>query len=416
MKPPSYVRAALKLSLQRHLPAAVQNRLASLRDRDRAIYVILLAGALAFPGFAQFVTGGAGGALIGQASDAGIYVLLAVGLNVVVGYAGLLDIGYAAFFAIGAYTYGLLASEQLRYSPLQHAVHLPFWLVLFIAMAVAAVSGLLVGFPTLRLRGDYLAIVTLGFGEIIPRVFRNLAQWTGGVNGVTSIDQPALPLWVNGPWAGLNFGLVRDYSFSFDPVAYYWLTLVIIVISVVLVGYLHASRWGRAWMAVREDELAARAMGVNTVAIKLLAFAIGASFSGFAGCLFAAKLSIVSPENFSLVVSVTVLAMVVLGGMGNIAGVIVGALTIYFILFKLLSDLPNWAVEISTNLGAGSLNQVGALGPFWPGLHDEVGRLNFFLYGLTLALMMLFRPAGLLPNRIRRLEVQQAMREPAITR
>src|SRR5205807_535046 len=172
--------------------------------------------AAVFGGIGQFMTGGNGLFFVSTAADAGVYILLALGLNVVVGFAGLLDLGYAAFFAIGAYTYALLASSRLGATPLHHEVHIPFWLLLLVAVCVAAMFGLLLGAPTLRLRGDYLAIVTLGFGEIVPRVFRNLATWTAGVNGISGLDPPTLPVWINGPWAGLPFGITRDFQFI-DP-------------------------------------------------------------------------------------------------------------------------------------------------------------------------------------------------------
>jgi len=377
---------------------------------------VLAVLALAFPFIVQFATSNQGGFLVSQAADAGVFVLLAIGLNVVVGFAGLLDLGYAAFFAIGAYTYGLLASGQLSASPLHHAIHLPFWLLLFVAMGMAAFFGLLLGAPTLRLRGDYLAIVTLGFGEIVPRIFRNLGpgsplgNWTGGVNGVAAIDPPSLPVWLNGPWAGLPLGIVHGFEFI-DPIAYYVLMVLLIAGCVVLVSNLHNSRLGRAWMAVREDEVAAAATGVNTVRIKLLAFAIGAAFSGFAGCFYGAKLSLVSSENFSFVVSVTVLVMIVLGGMGNIPGVIVGALAIYYVLFNLLTNLPGLAQGAATGLGLDFLNQSHG---DWIGLHDEVQRLNFLAFGLILVLIMVLRPQGLIPSAIREQELRRGTTEEAV--
>ena len=338
-------------------------------------------------------------------------MLLAIGLNVVVGLAGLLDLGYAAFFAIGAYTYALLASGQLQSSPLHHSVHIAFWLLLFVAVGMAALFGVLLGAPTLRLRGDYLAIVTLGFGEIVPKVFRNLGDpqglgnWTSGVNGVSALDYPSLPVWITGPWAGAEFGIVRDLSFAFNATAYYVLMALLLVLLVILVNNLQRSRMGRAWMAVREDEVAAAAMGVNTVTTKLLAFAIGASFSGFAGCFYGAKLSLVSPENFSFVVSVTILVMVVLGGMGNIPGVIVGALAIYYVLFNVLTNLPANAKNLAETVGLGFVNSSHG---DWPGLEIEVQRLNFLIFGLILVLIMLLRPQGLLPSRARREELTHA--------
>src|SRR6267378_4835322 len=296
------------------------------RDPNTIAYVVLLVAAIFFPILVNVITGGNSSAIMTVAADAGVYVLLAIGLNVVVGFAGLLDLGYAAFFAIGAYCYALFASFQLASSPLHHAYHLPFWLMLFVGMFVAAAFGALLGFPTLRLRGDYLAIVTLGFGEIVPQLFLNLDQWTGGINAVGSIDQPSLPGWITGPWAGAtSIAIIPNFVFSYDPVAYYVLIVILVIIAVILVSNLYRSRLGRAWMAIREDEVAAAAMGINTVTTKLLAFAIGASFSGFAGAYYGASFGLVSPDSFLFVVSVTVLVMVVLGGMGNITGVIVGA-------------------------------------------------------------------------------------------
>jgi branched-chain amino acid transport system permease protein len=390
----------------------VTRLLAGRRSPNAIAYFLLAVGAFAFPVVAGLLSpGDSGSYLISQAADAGVYVLLAIGLNVVVGFAGLLDLGYAAFFAIGAYTYALLASGQLQSSPLHHPVHLAFWLLLIVAVGVAALFGVLLGAPTLRLRGDYLAIVTLGFGEIVPKVFRNLGDpnglgnWTSGVNGVSALDYPSLPFWITGPWAGTDLGIVRGFSFAFNAMAYYVLMAILLVILVIVVNNLQRSRTGRAWMAVREDEVAAAAMGVNTVTTKLLAFAIGASFSGFAGCFYGSKLSLVSPENFSFVVSVTILVMVVLGGMGNIPGVIVGALAIYYVLFNVLTNLPANAKNLAESIGLGFLNSSHGE---WPGLETEVQRLNFLIFGLILVLIMLLRPQGLLPSRVRQEELTHA--------
>jgi branched-chain amino acid transport system permease protein len=379
------------------------------RERNVLVYEGLIVGALAYPLLAS-VTGN-GGPLIGQAADAGVWILLAIGLNVVVGFAGLLDLGYAAFFAIGAYSYALFASSQLGASPLHHSFHIPFWLMLFVAMFVAASFGAILGAPTLRLRGDYLAIVTLGFGEIVPRVFRNLSDWTGGVNAIGGIDQPVLPIWIDGPWVGNPLGFITNFNFSFDPLAFYILMVILILGCVLLVNNLYRSRLGRAWMAIREDEVAAASIGVNTVAIKLLAFAIGAAFSGFAGAYYGAKLSLVSPDNFEFVVSITVLVMVVLGGMGNVPGVIVGALVVYLVQFKVLTDLPGWAVGAANALGLGFLNDRHGL---WEGLGNETQRLNFLVFGLILVVMMLLRPQGLLPSRIRQEELAKGTTEEAV--
>jgi branched-chain amino acid transport system permease protein len=373
-----------------------------VRDRDTAIYGILLIVAAVWPLATIYATDST--FLISQAGHAGTWVLLAIGLNVVVGFAGLLDLGYAAFFAIGAYTYALFASDQLGSSPLHHSFHLPFWVMIIAAMLVAAAFGALLGFPTLRLRGDYLAIVTLGFGEIVPQLFYNIDQWTGGINAIGNIDQPSLPYWITGPWAGdPSVALVRNFDFTSNPVAYYVLVLILIIGAVILVTNLHRSRLGRAWMAIREDEVAAAAMGINTVTTKLLAFAIGASFSGFAGAYYGASFGLVSPDSFLFVVSVTVLVMVVLGGMGNISGVIVGALIIYFLLYNVLPALPANVESFAKAVGLGSLNQQNGE---WPGLAGAAQRLQFLLYGLILVLMMLLRPQGIFPSRVREQELK----------
>jgi branched-chain amino acid transport system permease protein len=392
-----------------------------LRDRDQAIYGVLLVGALVFPMGTIFATGGST-AYIAQAAHAGTWVLLAIGLNVVVGFAGLLDLGYAAFFAIGAYTYALFASSQLSASPLHHNFHIPFWVMIVLGMFVAAGFGALLGFPTLRLRGDYLAIVTLGFGEIVPQLSYNLPQWTGGINAIGGIDQPWLPAWVTGPWAGANnVAVIQNstcrnplaqtqflpcFSFSLDPIAYYVLIVILIIGAVILVTNLYRSRLGRAWMAIREDEVAAAAMGINTVTTKLLAFAIGASFSGFAGAYYGASFDLVSPDDFLFVVSITVLVMIVLGGMGNIPGVIVGALVIYFVLYTLLPSLASNAESLANNFGLSGLTRQNG---DWPGLYAEVQRLQFLIYGLILVLIMLLRPQGLFPSRIREQELKHAV-------
>jgi branched-chain amino acid transport system permease protein len=391
-----------------------------IRDRDQAIYGILLIGALLFPMTSMFVTGGST-AYISQAAHAGTWVLLAIGLNVVVGFAGLLDLGYAAFFAIGAYTYALFASTQLGSSPVHHSFHMPFWIMLVLGMFVAAGFGALLGFPTLRLRGDYLAIVTLGFGEIVPVLSYNLPQWTGGINAIGNIDQPWLPGWITGPWAGANnisfiqgsncrnpldqTHFIPCFSFAFDPIAFYVLIVILIIGAVILVSNLYRSRMGRAWMAIREDEVAAAAMGINTVTTKLLAFAIGASFSGFAGAYYGAIFDLVSPDDFLFVVSITVLVMIVLGGMGNIPGVIVGALAIYFVLNTLLPSLASNAEALANNVGLASLTKQNG---DWPGLYAEVQRMQFLIFGLILVSIMLLRPQGLFPSRVREQELKHA--------
>jgi branched-chain amino acid transport system permease protein len=377
-----------------------------IRDRDTALYGILLIVALVFPAATLYTQDGST-YLISLAGHAGTYVLLAIGLNVVVGFAGLLDLGYAAFFAIGAYTYALFASQQLLASPIHHAYHFPFWLMMFVGLLIAASAGAILGFPTLRLRGDYLAIVTLGFGEIVPNVFYNLDQWTGGINAIGGIDQPVLPAWITGPWAGANdIAIVSPFNFSFDPIAYYVLIFVLVAGAIILVNNLQRSRLGRAWMAIREDEVAAAAMGINTVTTKLLAFAIGASFSGFAGAYYGASFGLVSPDDFLFLVSITVLVMIVLGGMGNIPGVIIGAIAIYFILNWFLPSLPPNIESLANTFGFGALNDRNG---DWPGLANATQRLTLLIFGLILVTMMLLRPQGLFPSRVREQELKHAI-------
>jgi len=376
------------------------------RDRDTALYGILLIIALVFPAATLYTQEGST-YLISLAGHAGTYVLLAIGLNVVVGFAGLLDLGYAAFFAIGAYTYALFASQQLLASPIHHAYHFPFWLMMFVGLLIAASAGAVLGFPTLRLRGDYLAIVTLGFGEIVPNIFYNLDQWTGGINAIGGIDQPVLPAWITGPWAGANdIAIVSPFNFSFDPIAYYVLIFVLVAGAIILVNNLQRSRLGRAWMAIREDEVAAAAMGINTVTTKLLAFAIGASFSGFAGAYYGASFGLVSPDDFLFLVSITVLVMIVLGGMGNIPGVIIGAISIYFILNWFLPSLPPNIESLANTFGFGALNDRNG---DWPGLANATQRLTLLIFGLILVTMMLLRPQGLFPSRVREQELKHAI-------
>jgi branched-chain amino acid transport system permease protein len=313
-----------------------------------------------------------------------LYVLLALGLNIVVGYAGLLDLGYIAFFAVGAYLYALLASPHLAdtFPAIQamfpNGLHINIWLVMLLAAVVAGVVGMILGAPTLKLRGDYLAIITLGFGEIIRIFMLNLdrpVNITNGPKGISQID--ALTVF------GFNMGQrhtlsIGDWSYTIQPVTlYYYLFLFFVLLSIVLSYRLQDSRIGRAWMAVREDEIAAKAMGLNTRNLKLLAFGMGATFGGMSGVLFASFQRFVSPESFSLMESVMVVAMVVLGGLGHIPGVILGALV--------LAGLP----EVLRHV-AGPLTEVtgGRLGP-------EI--LRQLLIALAMVVVMLLRPKGLWP-------------------
>mgnify|MGYP002149219951 CR=1 FL=1 len=269
-----------------------------------------------------------------------LYVLLALGLNIVVGYAGLLDLGYVAFYAVGAYMFGLLASPQLT-DTFEHikalfpaGLHAPIWVVIPLGAAIAGLFGVMLGAPTLKLRGDYLAIVTLGFGEII-RVFMNNLEHpvniTNGPRGLDRIDSMS--------FLGLDFGkAVTIGDFRIPSVTlYYYLFLALVVFSVVICHRLETSRIGRAWMAIREDEIAAKAMGINTRNLKLLAFGMGATFGGVSGVMFATFQGFVSPESFSLQESVMIVAMVVLGGIGHIPGVVLGA-----VLLAALPEALRW--------------------------------------------------------------------------
>ena len=306
-----------------------------------------------------------------------LYVLLALGLNIVVGFAGLLDLGYIAFYAVGAYVYALLASPHF-------GLHLPFWVILPIGAAVAALFGVLLGAPTLKLRGDYLAIVTLGFGEIVRIFLNNLSQpvnITRGPQGIAQIDPFRL-----GPLDFSSTDRVLGLVIS-GPMKYYWLLLAVMVVVIVINLRLQNSRIGRAWEAVREDEIAARAMGIDTTGVKLLAFAMGASFGGIAGGMFSAIQTFISPESFVLVESIMVVAMVVLGGMGNIWGVILGA-----VLLSFVPEILRWTVAPFQNALFG--RQL---------VEPEVIRM--LLFGLALVLVMLFRPAGLLPSSVRKREL-----------
>jgi branched-chain amino acid transport system permease protein len=302
--------------------------------------------------------------------QAGLYVLLALGLNIVVGYAGLLDLGYVAFYAIGAYSYALLASPQL-------GLHIPFWLILPVAPFLAALFGVLLGAPTLRLRGDYLAIVTLGFGEVIRILLNNLDAVTNGPRGVINIDPATLDVARLDPRSVANakfllYPALPDLLHYLpltlsSPVQYYYLILILCIGAVFFSYRLEGSRIGRAWAAIREDEDAAQTMGINKTTTKLLAFALGASTAGFSGVIFSGLQGFVSPESFILLESITIMAMVVLGGMGSIPGVVLGAIILVVV----------------------------------PEVLREYAQYRFTIFGLGLTLMMLVRPEGLWPVRVR---------------
>ncbi|HWC11822.1 MAG TPA: hypothetical protein VG455_11425, partial [Acidimicrobiales bacterium] len=299
----------------------------------------------------------------------GVYVLLALGLNVVVGQAGLLDLGYVAFYAVGAYTTAKLTT----------AGGWTAWQAVLLAIVVASIAGVILGAPTLRLRGDYLAIVTLGFGEIARIVAQN-SEGLGAARGITGIPHPTA---------------VAGTEFAFDPLPYYYLALVAIVLAVVMIVRLNRSRVGRAWAAVREDEDAAEAMGVPAFKMKLWAFAIGASTGGLGGWLYASKVSFISPDNFPFFFSVIVLSAVVLGGMGSIPGVIAGAFVVAFI--------PEYLREV-----AFGETLTGWFNAVTGGHASSITEYRVLLFGLALVLMMIFRPQGLLPSRQRAAELAEA--------
>lgn len=328
---------------------------------------------------------------LGILTSAGIFILMALGLNVVVGFAGLLDLGYAAFFAIGAYAYGAANFSDF---------HIPVWPLLLASPVVAALFGVMLGAPTLRLRGDYLAIVTLGFGEIVPIVFRNLSNVNlpllgtvnlGSVNGL-GVRSPT-PLVF--PFGTYTFEL--STALHDDVTNFYYLVLGLVVLATIGVLLLRSSRIGRAWVAIREDETAAACSGVNLVRTKLTAFAIGASVSGFAGVLYGAQNHIVSPEQFGFSVSITVLVMIVLGGMGSIPGVITGALLLS-IVNRLLAIIPT-AIQVPTSA-------LHFLVKSAPNLADQINNSEFLIFGLILLVMIILRPQGLIPSTLRKRELK----------
>ncbi len=386
----------------------------SEKQENTGKLILLAFIVIAFP----FVDNLTGLRWVAQIIFALIFVILGMGLNIVVGYAGLLDLGYAAFFAIGAYTTGILSSPQDN-------IYLNFWLVVWIAAAMAAMFGILLGAPTLRLRGDYLAIVTLGFGEIIPVVFRNLTDitikepltcWiipglqhligatstvackvftqdfnlTNGELGINPIGRPSLP------FIG---GFTSD-----KPIPWYFLIIGIILLSIFLINRLRESRLGRAWMAIREDELAAAQMGIDPVHTKLLAFSMGATFSGFAGAFYASYIAGIFPGVFEFSTSIIILCTVILGGMGNIYGVIVGGLTIMTADRLFLPALKDFMQGLLNHTVLPALASNHAL-------HDAVAQntnpilYRYLLFGLTLVIMMAVRPEGLIPSAQRRLEL-----------
>jgi branched-chain amino acid transport system permease protein len=369
-----------------NIQAALSRRIPDPAHRRLALTLPIAAAALLFP-----VLHG-NDADLDAITNALTYAVLALGLNIVVGFTGLLDLGYAAFFAIGAYAYGILASFQLmpHWSPgwvplafLDLVRRVPsddgsgdlvrftfsFWLMLPGSAALAAICGVLFGAPTLRLRGDYLAIVTLGFGEIVPIVARNWTGLTNGAQGLNGIAAPRL------------FG----YRFGIAAMPYYYVSLLLIAALIAISLNLRRSRIGRAWMAIREDDIAAAAAGIDRTRFKLLAFAIGAAFAGLAGTAYVAKLHTATPEMFGFPVSVMILVMVVLGGMGSVWGVVAGAMLLSLLQSWFLPSLSDWLQSLGRLLGNAWLQQV------------QLAQASELIFGCILVLMMLFRREGLIP-------------------
>jgi branched-chain amino acid transport system permease protein len=328
-----------------------------------------------------------------------VFIMMAVGLNIVVGYAGLLDLGYVAFYAVGAYTAGWLASGQFQQvkvhilssgvGPDLRGIHINMWLVLLIAGCTTALAGILIGLPTLRLRGDYLAIVTLGFGEIIPQFVRN-ADNLGGFNltagtfGINPIDSPGFGQALND-----SIGLPVSFQQSFDKInLFYWAALALLLITIYCSIRLRDSRLGRAWIAIREDETAASAMGVPLMRTKTAAYALGAFFGGVAGAFYASFKGGAFPSEFFFNISVFLLCMVILGGMGSVWGVVL-------------------AGAILTYLNQEGLSNIGSYLNKETPLSFEVAKYQFLIYGVIIVLMMLFRPVGLIPEGRRKREIEE---------
>ncbi len=327
---------------------------------------------------------------------------MAVGLNVVVGYCGLLDLGYVAFYAIGAYTGGWLASgqfQQVRFHfgsvGITHdarGIHISIWLVLILAGSLTALGGILIGLPTLRLRGDYLAIVTLGFGEIIPQFVRNADSLHGfdlthGTFGISPIDSPGFG---NSLHTSLGLPVAYSQSFNADRL-FFWTALVILLLTIFCCIRLRDSRLGRAWIAIREDETAAGAMGIPLMRTKTWAYAIGAFFGGVAGAYIASFNAGAFPSQFNFNISVFLLCMVILGGMGSIWGVVVAGVILSWLNVEGLANIGTW---LNDNV--------------FPSNHNiEVAKYQFGIYGVVIVLMMMFRPQGLIPERRRKRELEE---------
>ncbi|MCC7372046.1 MAG: branched-chain amino acid ABC transporter permease [Chloroflexi bacterium] len=349
--------------------------------RNRALFGIFVAFIVLYP----LIDRGLGIGRMGSMNPILIFTLLALGLNIVVGLAGLLDLGYVAFFAIGGYTVAFLTAPQ---SPLVQAGYATsFWVALPLSFIVSAVFGLILGAPTLRLRGDYLAIVTLAFGEIVPNAFRNLEGLTNGNKGMNPIGRP-------------TFGSLE--LLASDQVPWYYLILAVSVVSIFVIVRLRDSRLGRAWVAMREDEIAASAMGIDLVRTKLLAFALGASFSGFGGALYASMLQFIGPDQFDFSISIILLAMVIMGGIGNVWGVMFGGIVLGIFNFILVDSVRPAMQTLSRALSMPILAQI------------DIANAKLMIFGLALVLMMLLRPEGIFPSAQRKQEMRRGRARPGL--
>ena len=393
------------------IPAEVRQAWARLPAPVQRLALPLLLVVLAFfyPKYAESLPGAfpAVGTLVIML----VFTTMAVGLNIVVGYAGLLDLGYVAFYAAGAYTAAWFASlhfEQVSFhlgsvgiSRDAVGIHLSIWLILLIAGAFTALAGILIGLPTLRLRGDYLAIVTLGFGEIIPQFVRNGDNvfgfdLTAGTFGITPIDSPGF-----GKTLEDAIGVPASFQQSFDRAQwFYWAALALLLVTVFCSVRLRDSRLGRAWIAIREDETAAAAMGIPLMRTKTWAYAIGAFFGGIAGAYYASFKSGAFPSDFYFNFSVFLLCMVILGGIGSVWGVVVGGL---FLAYLDQEGLAKLGSQISESVTVPLFDQA-----------IDVPKYNFGVYGLIIVLMMLFRPTGLIPERRRKKELEEGVHDETL--
>ena len=406
-------------------PTGVRARVAGvLASWERWLPWALLAVALTYPFWFDlwpfsYVTLDALGLKLDVVIFMIVYVMLALGLNVVVGFAGLLDLGYVAFFALGAYTVGWFASDKFSGTEFHflsnategaHGIHLNMWLILLLGGVITAIAGVIIGWPTLRLRGDYLAIVTLGFGEIIPDVFRNAdklpvpggvqgsppfidftnVNLTNGVRGVRSLDRPGFGENLD----SLTAGVFPERFTGIELKPWYFTIVFMVLVTVFVIRRLERSKMGRAWVAVREDEIAASAMGVPLMRTKLWAYGIGAIFGGIVGAYYGSFIGSVFPTSFSFAISILVLVMVVVGGMGNIYGVMLGALVLEYLNFKGLEKIGD---GINNGIDLVGIDQT-----------VDIPRYKTLIFGLLLVSMMLLRPEGLIPSARRKAELHEA--------